>query len=226
MKTILIIEDDPSIVRGLEEALTQEHYRVIAASGGEKGYTMAKRENIDLILLDLRLPDKNGEDVCRDLRKDGINTPILVLSSKKQEMDKVLLLQIGADDYVTKPFGIRELLARIQVLLRRKTEIRKDIEEYSFGNVHIDFKRLEARKGSKLLQLSAREFDTLKYFFQHEGEVISRDMLLNEVWGYEEFPTTRTVDNHILSLRKRIEDNPSKPKHLITVHSAGYKFVK
>jgi len=226
MKTILIIEDDASIVKGLEDALKAEHFNVIAAATAEKGYTMAKRENVDLIILDLILPDRNGEEVCRDLRKDGVNTPILMLTSKRQEMDKVVGLEIGGDDYVTKPFSIRELIARINALLRRKWEVVKEIEQYAFGDVVIDFKKQEATKGKKSIKATVKEFETLKYFIQHEGEVVTRDMLLNDVWGYEHFPTTRTVDNYILALRNKFEDNPSKPKHFLTVHTAGYKFVK
>ena len=226
MKRILIIEDDPAILKGLEASLREEHYAVLTAMDGEKGYQMAKHENIDLIILDVMLPSKNGQDVCRDLRSDGVNTPILMLTSKKQEMDKVLGLELGADDYVTKPFSIRELHARIKALLRRKSELKKDIEECSFGEVYVDFKKQEATKKNKPLKLSAKEFEILKYFARREGEVVTRDMLLDDVWGYETFPTTRTVDNYILILRKKIESNPAKPKHLLTVPTAGYKFVK
>ena len=226
MKAILIIEDDVTLAKGLEDTLKSEHFKVLCARSGEKGFSMAKQENIDLIILDLKLPDKSGEDICRDLRTGGVDTPILVLTSKKHEMDKVLVLEMGADDYMTKPFSIRELQARIKAILRRKAEIKKDIEEYSFGNIYIDFRKLEARKDGKTLTMSAREFETMKYFVQRESEVVTRDMLLDDVWGYEEFPTTRTVDNYILSLRKKIEQDPSKPKHILTVHTAGYKFVK
>jgi len=226
MRTILIVEDDASIVKGLEEALKAEHFNVISAGSGEKGHAMAKRENVDLIILDLMLPDMNGEDICRELRKEGIDTPILMLTSKKQEMDKVLGLEIGADDYMTKPFSIRELVARVKALLRREGEIKKEIDEYAFGNVEIDFKKQEATKNKRPLTLSAKEFQIMQYFVVREGEVVTRDMLLDDVWGYEHMPTTRTVDNYILSLRKKIEDNASKPKHLLTVHTAGYKFVK
>lgn len=226
MKTILVIEDDAAIAEGLQETLKAEHFEVIAANTGERGYTMAKRERVDLIILDLKLPDRNGEDICRDLRKEGINIPILMLTSKKEEMDKVVGLEIGADDYVTKPFSIRELVARIKALLRRKGEIVKELEEYSFGDIHVDFKKQEAYKNGKAVKLTTREFDILKFFILHEREVVSRDQLLNAVWGYETFPTTRTVDNFILSLRKKIEDDASKPKYLLTVHTSGYKFVK
>lgn len=226
MKRILVVEDDPAILKGLVTSLEEEHYEVFTATDGEKGYQLGKKENIDLIILDIMLPGKNGQEVCRDLRKDKVNTPILMLTSKKQEMDKVLGLELGADDYVTKPFSIRELQARIKALLRRKSEVKNEIEEFSFGTVHADFKKQEATKKRKPLKLSAKEFEILKYFAQREGEVVTREKLLDDVWGYENFPTTRTVDNYILSLRKKIEDNPSKPKHLITVHTAGYKFVQ
>ncbi len=226
MKRILIIEDDPAILKGLEASLKEVPYEVLSAMDGERGLAVARREKVDLIILDLMLPKKNGMDVCRDLRKEGNNTPILMLTSKKEEVDKVLGLEIGADDYMTKPFSLRELQARLRALLRRKGEIIREIEEYTFGKVYVNFKQQEAKKGKELLKLSTKEFDVLRYFILHEGEVVTRDMLLNEVWGYESFPTTRTVDSYILSLRKKIEDDPSCPKHLLTVHTSGYKFVK
>jgi len=226
MKRILIVEDDPAISRGLTDALREEHYEVVTEEDGEKGYKFAQNENIALIILDLMLPSKNGIEICTDLRKKGINTPILILTSKKEEMDKVLGLEIGADDYVTKPFSVRELMARIKALLRRKQEIVKDIEEYAFGAVQIDFKKQVASKNNKPIDLSTTEFKILKYFIEHEGEVVTRDNLLDKVWGFDVFPTSRTVDNYILSIRKQIEENPSEPNHLITVPKAGYKFVK
>jgi two-component system alkaline phosphatase synthesis response regulator PhoP len=226
MKRILIIEDDPAISRGLVDALKEEHFEVVAEEDGEKGFKFAQNENIALIILDLMLPSKNGIEICTDLRKKGINTPILMLTSKKEEMDKVLGLEVGADDYLTKPFSIRELLARIKALLRRKQEIVRDVEEYTFGSVQIDFKKHTASKKNKSIDLSTTEFKILKYFIEHEGEVVTRDNLLDKVWGYDVFPTSRTVDNYILSIRKQIEDNPSEPKHLVTVPKAGYKFVK
>ena len=226
MKRILIVEDDLAISRGLTDALREEHYEVVTEEDGEKGYKFAQNENIALIIIDLMLPSKNGIEICTDLRKKGINTPILILTSKKEEMDKVLGLEIGADDYVTKPFSVRELMARIKALLRRKQEIVKDIEEYAFGAVQIDFKKQVASKNNKPIDLSTTEFKILKYFIEHEGEVVTRDNLLDKVWGFDVFPTSRTVDNYILSIRKQIEENPSEPKHLITVPKAGYKFVK
>ncbi len=229
MKRILVVEDDPAILRGLIDSLAEEHYEVLSATDGEKGLLMAKRENIALIILDLMLPRKNGLDVCRDLRRDGIETPILMLTSKREEIDQVLGLELGADDYVTKPFSIKVLLARINTLLRRKGTLSKEIGEYSFGDVELDFKKQEARKKKRKLILSTREFEVLRYFAVHEGEVVTRDMLLTDVWEYgdeETIPTTRTIDNYILSIRKKIESNPSNPVHLLTVHKAGYKFVK
>jgi two-component system alkaline phosphatase synthesis response regulator PhoP len=225
MKTILIIEDDIATLKGLEETLRRENYNVICSEDGEEGFKKAVNENIDLLILDLILPSKNGIDICKDLRTQGINVPILMLTSKIEELDKVLGLEIGADDYVTKPFSIRELLARIKALLRRKADLVKDIEEYSFDNIHIDFKKMLVLKNEREINLSVTELNILKYFIQHKGEVISRDKLLDDIWGYEVFPTTRTVDNYILSLRKHLEDNPHSPKHIITVHKAGYKFV-
>jgi len=226
MKTILIIEDDPAISRGLEESLKAENYDVIYEENGESGFKTAQSSNPELIILDLMLPGKNGLDICKELRQEGNNVLILMLTSKTEEMDKVLGLEMGADDYVTKPFSIRELIARIKALLRRRIEIQKDIKKFSFGNVELDFKRMETTKKNKQVKMSLKEFEILKFFISHEGEVVSRDKLLDEVWGYENYPTTRTVDNFILMLRKKIEDNPSVPKHILTFHSAGYKFVK
>ena len=226
MKRILIIEDDPAVLKGLKDSLQEEHFEVLTEEDGELGYREAKKENIDLIILDLMLPSKNGIDICKDLRKGGVNTPILMLTVKKEEVDKVLGLEIGADDYVTKPFSIRELIARVKALLRRKGDLKKEIEEYSFGNISVDFKKQEAFKKKESIELSATEFKILKHFIQREGEIVTRDQLLDDVWGYDNFPTTRTVDNHILALRKKIEDDPSHPVHLLTFHKAGYKFVK
>ncbi|NOX17902.1 MAG: response regulator transcription factor [Chlorobi bacterium] len=226
MNKILIIEDDPAISMGLSDSLTEENYEVDLEQDGGKGCQKALRGNYDLILLDIMLPSKNGIDICRDLRISGIDSAILMLTSKKEEMDKVIGLEIGADDYVTKPFSLRELKARIRALLRRKSGFTKEIDEYSFGNVKIDFKKFEAYKNGKPIQLSSTEFKIMKYFIRHEGEAISRSKFLDDVWGYDAFPTTRTVDNYMLSLRKLIEDDPAEPKNIITVHKIGYKFVK
>jgi len=226
MKKILIIEDDPAIVRGLETALRAEHYDVTSANDGEKGYEAASGEKADLIILDLMLPKKGGLDVLRDLRSEGVNTPVLILTSKTHETDKVLGLEIGADDYVTKPFSVKELQARIRALLRRQAAVEREISEYSFGDMYFDFKKKEAQKNRKTVRLTVREFEVLKYLIQHEGEVVTRDMLLNDVWGYDATPTTRTVDNYVLSIRKKVESDPARPRHILTVHTAGYKFVR
>ena len=207
MKKILIIEDDPAIRTGLNETFTAEGYFVIEADTGTKGFEIASKDNFDLIILDLILPGKDGIEICKDLRSDGVKTPIIMVTSRKEEIDKILGLEIGADDYVTKPFSIRELLARVKALIRRSTYEPGDIEQVAFANLKIDFKKQEM-------------------FKDHEGQVISRDKFLDEVWGYDSYPTTRTVDNYILSLRKKIEDDPANPKHLLTVHKVGYKFQK
>lgn len=224
MKTVLIIEDDPAIITGLETSFQAEHYEVVKAMDGEEGYTQAMKIRPDLIILDLMLPSKNGEEVCRDLRKEGVDIPILMLTSKSAEMDKVLGLELGADDYMTKPFSLRELHARVKALLRRSRDLQEP-EEVTIGDLWVNLKTREVRKYSEILELTAREFEVLKYFLIHRNEVVTRDMLLDEVWGYDQYPTTRTVDNYILSLRKKIEDTPSQPRYLLTVHTAGYRFV-
>ncbi len=227
MKKILIIEDDPAVVEGLKENLKLEHFDVIAADSGEKGYQIAKTENVDLILLDLILPDIDGTDVCRRLRNDSIHTPVVMLTGKKDEIDKIIGLEIGADDYVTKPFNTRELIARIKAILRRIDDYKsEDIQNYKFANIEVDFKKMEIDKNGEPVTLSVMELKILKYMIERKGEVVTRDDLLNNVWGYDSFPTTRTVDNYILSLRKKIEENPAEPKHLLTVYKAGYKFVE
>jgi DNA-binding response OmpR family regulator len=226
MKKLLIVEDDPAILTGLEASLEEEHFEITTSMDGQMGYEKAKSEKFDLILLDIMLPSKNGMDVCKDLRKDGVTTPILLLTSKKEEMDKVLGLELGADDYVTKPFSIRELIARIRALLRRKADVLTEIEELSIGDVYLNFKNQEAIKNNEKIEFSTMEFKLIKYFAQREGEVIERTALLDDVWGYGSYPSKRTVDNFILSLRKKIEDDPAHPIHLLTVHGAGYKFIK
>lgn len=226
MKKILIVEDDPAISKGLVDFLENESFHTTLFSDGEKGYYAAIEGEYDLVLLDVMLPGKNGMDICRDLRKEKISTPIIMLTSKQEEIDKVLGLELGADDYITKPFSIRELLARIKAVLRRETKIEEDIEEYTFGNVYINFKAMEANKDNKPIELSNLEYKVLKYLCQRENTVVDRNTLLDEVWGYENYPSTRTIDNFILSLRKKFEDDPSKPKYLLTVHSVGYKLVK
>lgn len=226
MKKIIIIEDDPAIRKGLVEAFTNENFIVSEADSGDKGFNMARKNDFDIIILDLILPGKDGIEICKDLRSEGVKTPIIMVTSRKEEIDKILGLEIGADDYVTKPFSIRELLARVKALIRRSTYEPGEIEEVAFADLKINFKNQETLKGTTPVKLSATEYRILHYFVNHVGEVISRDKFLDEVWGYDSYPTTRTVDNYILSLRKRIEDDPANPKHLITIHKVGYKFVK
>ena len=224
MKKILIIEDEPATVAGLQEALVEENFEVSSALTGEVGYKKAKSGNYDLIILDLKLPDMSGIDICKNLRKEGLKKPILMLTARKEELDEILGLEVGANDFVTKPFKIKVLIARIRALIGRPILV--DIEEFSFGDVYISFKNKEATKKGEPVELTAMEFNVMKYFIQREGEVIDRDTLLDDVWGYENFPSTRTVDNFILSLRKKIEDDHKNPKHILTKHGAGYKFVK
>ncbi len=207
--------------------LETENFKVMSASDGEEGFRLACQENVDLIILDLVLPSLSGMEICQKLRTKGVMTPIIVLTGeKKEEIDKVLGLELGADDYVTKPFGTKELLARIKAVLRRGKAETTEVEEYSFGDVYINFKKKIASKAKKELYLTAKEFALLKLLVSHEGEVVSRETILNEVWGYERFPTTRTIDTFIHHLRQKIEDNPSKPVHLITVPWSGYRFKK
>jgi len=227
MKRILLIEDDIALVKTLETALEAENYKVLSAVDGSEGYKLATQEKIDLILLDLKLPSMDGLEICKSLRTQGNMTPIIFLTGeKKDEIDKVLGLELGGDDYITKPFGTRELLARIKAVLRRAMSEEVELKEYSFGDIHIDFKKQVAFKRKKEIYLTAKEFGLLKLLILHEGEVVNRDTILNEVWGYDKFPTTRTIDTFIHNLRQKIEDDPSNPAHILTLPWSGYKFKK
>ncbi|NUM72401.1 MAG: response regulator transcription factor [Ignavibacteriaceae bacterium] len=226
MKKILIIEDDPAIRISLTEVLETEHYLVESEEDGEEGLTRAIKGNFDLIILDMMLPGKNGNEICSELRKEGNLTPVIILTSRKDEIDKVLALEMGADDYITKPFSIKELLARMKAVLRRSAGQNFNHEKIIIGETEIDFTELTAIRNGENLKLSPTEFKLLQFFLRNEARVISREKLLDEVWGYENYPTTRTIDNFILSLRKKFEKNPAEPVHFITVHSAGYKFLK
>ncbi len=227
MATILIIEDDPAIIIGLQDALAAEGFTVLVERDGESGLRQARREQADCILLDVMLPFMNGRDVCRTLRAEGINTPVLMLTSKTDETDVVLGLEVGADDYVTKPFRLNELIARIRALLRRRTALAKRVEGSTrFGNVEVDIERMELRVAGQAVKVSVRELEVLNFLMKHENEVVTREMLLDTVWGYNHYPSTRTVDNYILSLRKKIEPDPAHPIHLRTVHTARYRFTK
>ena len=225
---ILLVEDEPGLIITLTDRLRSEGYEVVSAVDGRSGFETAQSENFDLIVLDVMLPKKNGYDVARDLRQKGITTPILMLTAKGETIDKVLGLKLGADDYLTKPFEVIELLARIEALLRRapvSSNGHHSDEAYRFGNVAIDFKRAEVQCKSKPIDLSAMEFKLLQYLIENRGIVHSRDALLDAVWGYDAMPSTRTVDVHIAWLRQKLEENPRHPKFIQTVHGLGYKFT-
>ena len=224
MKTILVIEDDISILRGLKDNLEYEGYDVITETNGEKGLQLAHEKKTDLILLDIMLPGMNGYEICRKLKKEKPELPIIMITARGSEMDKVSGLDIGADDYVTKPFSIPELMARIRAVFRRVAQAYEIPEQYYFGKVKLDFKKYKAFRDNHEIKLSSKEFAIMEYFIRHEGEAVHRHDLLNEVWGYESMPTTRTVDNFILDLRKKLEENPSKPKHIESVRDIGYRF--
>jgi DNA-binding response OmpR family regulator len=224
MNRILIVEDDPAMSVALRDGFEFEKYGVEMAADGEEGLRLANRGEHDLMILDVMLPKKSGLDVCREIRKSGTRTPIIMLTARGQEIDKIVGLKLGADDYVTKPFSFMELLARVEAVLRR-TSRAATIEEYAFGDVTLDFRTYQATKATMPLDLTPREFRILRYFIDHAGEVVTRESLLNHVWGYDSSAFTRTVDTHMARLRHKVEDVPSEPRHLITVHRSGYKFV-
>ena len=224
MSRILVIEDDASIRLGLEDTLRAKGYQVEVATRGQAGLDVAERMRPDLIILDIMLPDLDGFEVCRRLKssRDGLaGIPIIMLSARGAELDRVRGLELGADDYVTKPFSLMELLARVAAVLRRG--VRAEPETLRFGDVHIDFTRQRATKSGRPIELPARAYAILKVFARRPGEVVSRDTLLDEAWGYEKYPNTRTVDNHLVKLRRALEDEPERPRHLLTVHGAGYR---
>ncbi len=226
MQKILVVDDDEDIGRGLEINLSKEGYKVLRANNGNTAIDSAIRNNPDLILLDVAMPEVNGFDVCRELRRKGFDAPIIMLTAKSEEIDRVVGLEIGADDYVPKPFSLRELQARIRARLRRKPATSPDgLSHYCFADVEIDFERLRATRKNQDLELSPREFEILRLLIQNRGDVVTRDKLLDTVWGYDAFPTTRTVDNHIMKLRKKLENDPANPKYLLSIYGEGYKFV-
>jgi len=198
----------------------------LSETNGKKGLDRALEYSADLILLDIMLPGINGFEICRKVKKEKPELPIIMITARGSEMDKVSGLDIGADDYITKPFSIPELLARVRAVLRRFNQETESPEQYSFGEIKLDFIKYQAFRNNREIKLSSKEFDILKYFIEHEGEAIHRHDLLNEVWGYKAMPTTRTVDNFILDLRKKLEEDPSDPRHIISVRGVGYKFVK
>jgi DNA-binding response OmpR family regulator len=227
--TILIVEDDPNIALGLEEILKSEGFIPIVCRRGDQVHTLAVKEQPALIILDIMLPGLSGYDACKLLRKKGITTPILMLTAKGQEMDKVIGLELGADDYVTKPFGVRELLARIHALLRRtKTTAVPETPEKPFkiGSSTIDPATFQIRRGRTREELTAKELKLLQLFHSHPGEVFSRDRILNEVWGQNYYGTTRTLDQVIVQLRKKLGDSADDPAHIVTVHGVGYKLLR
>ncbi|MBI4593392.1 MAG: response regulator transcription factor [Candidatus Rokubacteria bacterium] len=224
MPTILIVDDEPEIVRGLGDNLRFEGYQVATAASGAEALAVAAREAPDLILLDIMMPAPNGWDVCRELRGRGIDVPIIMLTARGEEVDRVLGLELGADDYVTKPFSLRELLARVRAVLRRPGP-RQKMEELAFGDVRVKLRGRQVFQAGREVTLTRKEFDLLVYLLAHRGEVVTRERLLDEVWGYERFPTTRTVDTHVLRLRRKFEADPDQPRWILTAHGQGYKFA-
>ncbi|HWQ32742.1 MAG TPA: response regulator transcription factor [Blastocatellia bacterium] len=225
-KRILLVEDEPGLLLTLSDRLRNEGYVVETAHDGEAGYQRAANEAFDLLILDVMLPRRNGFDLLRDLRQQGVQTPAIMLTARGQVFDKVLGLKLGADDYLTKPFEMAELLARLEAILRRvpaAAAVQSGI--YQFGEIRVDFRRAEVTRGEEKIELSAREFQLLRYFIEHREATLSRDELLNEVWGYDSLPTTRTVDVHVAWLRQKLEPNPRHPQFILTVHGLGYKFI-
>jgi DNA-binding response OmpR family regulator len=226
MKTrILIVEDEPAMVAGLRDNFEYEGYEVISAPDGGAGLERALGDHPDLVVLDVMMPRMSGLDVCKQLKAKRPSLPIIMLTARGQEIDKVVGLELGADDYVTKPFSIRELMARVKAVLRRASPPSASPEVYRFADVEVNIRKSEVRRAGVPVELSGREFELLAYFVAHPAETISRDRLLDAVWGYENYPSTRTVDTHILHLRQKLEANPEEPRLFLTVHGTGYKFV-
>ena len=218
------MDDEPAIVRGLEDNLRFEGYQTVSATNGEDGLALALSDAPDLVLLDIMMPKMSGWDVCRELRGRGVDVPVIMLTARGAEVDRVLGLELGADDYVTKPFSLRELLARVRAVLRRPGP-RQKFEEFAFGDVRIRLRGRQVFRAGREVRLTRKEFDLLVFLVEHRGEVVTRDRLLDEVWGYERFPTTRTVDTHVLRLRRKFEADPDRPAWILTVHGQGYKFA-
>jgi DNA-binding response OmpR family regulator len=224
MDRILVIEDDPKVQKAMHRLFEPEGFEVQMRGDGQSGLQTFCETPQSLVVLDLRLPDMNGRDVCREIKKIAASVPIIVVSAASDVMDKVLMLELGADDYVTKPFSPRELLARVRVALRRASKA-TPVETFAFDGVAVDFNKMQLMRGGEQIPLTAQEFKVLKFMVQNPERVVSRDELLNEVWGYQSYPTTRTVDNHILKLRQKLEPEPANPIHFLTVHGVGYRFV-
>ena len=224
-RRVLLIEDEPGLVLTLSDRLRSEGYEVAAATDGISGRDRACAEAWDLILLDVMLPGMGGFDVCREIRGKRVSTPIIMLTARGQIVDRVLGLRIGADDYLTKPFDMMELLARIEVQLRRAAAPASGPHIYQFGAIVLDVRKAEVLRGGERIDVPAREFLLLKYFLEHRGETLSREQLLNDVWGYHAMPSTRTVDVHVAWLRQKVEPNPRMPQYILTIHGLGYKFA-
>ena len=225
MKRLLLVEDEPGLVLTLTDRLTREGYHVETTADGASALERGASEPFDLVLLDVMLPNVNGFDVLREWRRRSVDVPVIMLTARGQIVDKVVGLKLGADDYVTKPFEMVELLARIEAKLRRAPARTAPLAGHQFGDIEIDFRKAEVTKSGKPLELSAREFQLLRYFIEHRGATLTRDELLNEVWGYNSMPSTRTVDVHVAWLRQKIEPNPRHPQFILTVHGLGYKFA-
>lgn len=223
--TILVVEDEPDILRGLRDNLSFEGWRVLAAGDGEKGLALALKEKPDVVILDWMLPGMDGLAVCRELRGRGATMPVVFLTARGQEVDRVLGLEMGADDYVTKPFSVRELVARIKAILRRSAGTAARPAKFTLGDLEVDADAFTAKRGKKTIGLGRFEAEILRLLAQRRGQVVSRNEILNEVWGVDAYPTDRTVDNYIVKLRQKIEKDPKNPRVLLTVHGAGYKVV-
>ena len=225
-RKILIIEDEKELINGLKLNLVSEGYDVIWALDGEEGLNRALKEAPDLVLLDIMLPKKDGLAVCRELRGQNVTIPIIMLTAKGEEVDKVVGLEIGADDYITKPFSVKELLARVKAHIRRGQREEKNIPSvYRFDDVEIDFVHFKVKRKKKEFSITSLEVKILKYFIAHRGEVITREALLDKIWGYERYPSTRTIDNHIMKLRKKLQGDPAEAKYIFSIYGEGYRFI-
>jgi DNA-binding response OmpR family regulator len=224
MEKILVVEDDRATRKALQQLFETEGYKVELAQDGAQGLGAFRATKPNFVILDLRMPVMGGQEVCRQIRKESEEVPIIILTGSADELDRVLLLELGADDYVVKPFSPKELLARVHAVLRRARRA-PSVEQLYFDDVAVDFRKMEVMRGDRLVALTPQELKLLKYFSQNPERVLSRDQLLSDVWGYSSYPSTRTVDSHILTLRQKLERNPASPVHFLTVHNAGYKFV-
>jgi len=222
---ILIVEDEPAMVAGLRDNFEYEGYDVVTAGDGVEGLERALADDPDLVVLDVMMPRMSGLDLCKELKAKRPAMPIIMLTARGQEIDKVVGLELGADDYVTKPFSIRELVARVKAVLRRSSHQAANPELYTFDDIEVNIRGHEVRRAGELVEFSAKEFALLAYFIAHPAETLSRDRLLDAVWGYDNYPSTRTVDTHIVHLRQKLEANPEEPRLILTVHGSGYKFV-